>query len=186
MAQSKILLDTNSYLRLARSIHPLLQTEFGRQKFCCYVLQQVDQELGRSSRLQSLFAWAMEDEFSENRQRRLSISRKEGAAIANAAEYIWEHVQAGQRGLSRTDVLCVAHGLVLGVPIISDDEPMLRVADTFQVNAMKSLDLLKLMLECEHINMNKVREVVGYWTFARDAPSGVRPHYRRLFGEDLP
>ena len=33
MPQSKILLDTNAYLRLAHNLHPLLFQEFGKKKY---------------------------------------------------------------------------------------------------------------------------------------------------------
>ena len=33
-AQAKILLDSNSYFRLAREIHPLLFQEFGDKNYC--------------------------------------------------------------------------------------------------------------------------------------------------------
>ena len=45
MAQQKLLLDSNAYLRLARSIHPLLFVEFGEDRTCLY-LAEAD-ELGR-------------------------------------------------------------------------------------------------------------------------------------------
>src|SRR5690606_4044435 len=45
VAQRKILVDTNSYLRLAQSIHPLLFSEFGPNACCLYVLKELDDEL---------------------------------------------------------------------------------------------------------------------------------------------
>ena len=57
MAQSKILLDTTTYLRLAQSIHPLLGQTFGEKNFTLYVHKEIEIELKRSGRLQSEFSW---------------------------------------------------------------------------------------------------------------------------------
>ena len=37
MPQRKLLLDTNAYLRLARSVHPLLFSDFGEDRICLYL-----------------------------------------------------------------------------------------------------------------------------------------------------
>jgi hypothetical protein len=36
MAQTKILIDTNSYFRLAQNLHPLLKTPFGKAEYTIY------------------------------------------------------------------------------------------------------------------------------------------------------
>ena len=42
MPQSKVLVDSNSYFRLAKSIHPLLFQTFGDEEYCLYVLPELD------------------------------------------------------------------------------------------------------------------------------------------------
>lgn len=44
MAQAKYLIDTNSYLRLARSIRPLLGATFGAKPTCLYVIPELNVE----------------------------------------------------------------------------------------------------------------------------------------------
>lgn len=52
MAQNKILIDSNCYLRLAQSIHPLLKNEFGKgHRYCLYVIDGFEGEFFKSSRL---------------------------------------------------------------------------------------------------------------------------------------
>ena len=94
MSQSKVLVDTNSYLRLARSIHPLLFQTFGNEEYCLYVLPDLD-----------------------------------------------------------------------------DDSDMLAVAAEFGIKTLKTLDLMKLMVDSDHIDMTKVREVISYWRYWGDMPS---------------
>ena len=48
MAQRKLLLDSNAYLRLARSIHPLLFVEFGEDRSCLYLTEDFETEFARS------------------------------------------------------------------------------------------------------------------------------------------
>jgi len=42
MAQTKILLDTNTYLRLAQSMHPLLGIPFGKNEFTLYIHKEIE------------------------------------------------------------------------------------------------------------------------------------------------
>ena len=53
MAQTKLLIDSNSYFRLAKSLHPLLFEEFGADNYCLYVLKELEEEWSRNPRLTS-------------------------------------------------------------------------------------------------------------------------------------
>ena len=66
MPQSKILIDTNTYIRLAQSIRPLLFMPFGESEYCLYILQELNDELS-NRRLKSKFPWVDEGEYEENR-----------------------------------------------------------------------------------------------------------------------
>lgn len=185
MAQRKILLDTNSYLRLAKDLHPLLFREFGPDACCLYVLKELDDELSANGRLQTKFEWANEPEYVENRKQRLMVSRKQRKEIDDAYSIIWDHVQTEQPGPSRVDVIHLAHAFVLGIPLVSDDRDLLTVAKTFDITAMKSLDLLRLMVDCNHTTVQKVTAIVEYWRYWKDAPFDLDEDFARLFGSDL-
>ena len=62
MAQSKILVDTNTYLRLAQSIDPLLYVPFGTSDYCLYVIPEMNVEL-RSRHLRTRFPWVDQADF---------------------------------------------------------------------------------------------------------------------------
>ncbi len=182
MAQRKILLDTNSYLRLAKDIHPLLIKEFGPDACCLYVLKELDDELNANRRLQTQFEWANEPEYRENRKNRLAVSRKERTAINESFSFIWEHVQTEQPGPSRVDVLHLAHAYALKVLLVSDDRDLLAVAKTFDIHAIKSLDLLKMMVDCEHVTIARVNAIVEFWRYWKDTPADLDKDFERLFG----
>jgi hypothetical protein len=181
VAQRKILLDTNSYLRLAKDIHPLLFEEFGPDACCLYVLKELEDELDASRRLQTKFEWASQLDYKENRSHRLTVSRKDRKAIDEAFTFIWDHIQAEQPGPSRVDAIHLAHAYVLGVPLVSDDRDLLAVAKTFDIQAMKSLDLLRLMMDCGHIKIDKVNSIVEYWRYWKDIPFDLDEDFERLF-----
>ena len=63
MPQLKILIDTCSYIRLAKNIHPLLNQPFGKNNYCLYIIKDFQKEYSQSSRLQSKFNWIEDEEY---------------------------------------------------------------------------------------------------------------------------
>lgn len=186
MAQSKILVDTNAYFRLAQSIRPLLKTEFGEPPYCLYVIKELQDEYSRSSRLRNKFPWVNDPEYAENRSHRLQLSRQDKNEIGQAFDFIFDHKRTAYPTVSRVDVTVLAHAYVLGVPVVTDDTDMLALAKDFGITTFKTLDLLKLMLECGHVDMVKVREVAGYLSYQNDRPKEFKNDYKKLFKEELP
>ena len=186
MAQSKVLLDSNSYFRLAKSIHPLLDVVFGENNYCLYVLKELDDEFSRSRRLQDQFSWVEDPEFVSNRRKRLTLSRKERREIEQTIEYLVQYRTENLLGVSPVDICCLAHGHVLEIPVVTDDGDMLDLANAFGISAIKTLRLMELMFSCGHIDMAKVRQIVAYWAYAADKPGNFRSDYQEIFGEDPP
>ena len=126
MPQSKILIDTNSYIRLAKSIHPLLDTPFGEENYCLYVLKELDKEFSRSARLQTQYSWVEEKEFQTNRKKRLHFSKKNKREIDITLDFLRQHKIDNQLSVSEVDMLYLAHGYVLDISVVSDDTDMLE------------------------------------------------------------
>jgi len=186
MAQTKILLDSNSYFRLAKSIHPLLDVVYGDESYCLYVLKELDDEFDRSRRLKNKFDWVSEDEYVDNRKKRLSSSRQEKKSISTTIELLWDYKVENKLGVSKIDIQCLAHGFVLGLPVVTDDGDMIQLALVFDINILKTLDLMSQMLGCDHISMDKVRQITAYWKYIQDKPGNFREDYKNLFGEVSP
>jgi hypothetical protein len=186
MAQTKILLDSNSYFRLAKSIHPLLDVEFGGERYCLYVLAELDREYEKESRLHTKFSWVNEPEYKANRTKRLTLSRKQQRDQLTAFDFMWDHVQTTLSGPSRTDALHLSYGYVLGVAVVTDDTDMRALADVFDVKVMKTLELLKLMLDKGRVDMVMVKRIAAYWSYEVDRPKDFATDYRRLFDESPP
>ena len=63
---------------------------------------------------------------------------------------------------------------------------MRTVAGEYGITTYKTLELLKLMLDCRYIGIEKIREVAAYWTYLNDKPKDFTMDYKKLFGEAPP
>lgn len=182
MARTRILLDSNAYFRLARSIHPLLDTEFGgKTQYCLYVIPELSEEFEKSARLRRKFSWVDDAEYTENRSRALILSKAERKDIDGVFDFMANHARIEGLGTSPTDVRALATAYVLKIRIVTDDHDMLVLAKAFGVSALKTLELMHLMLKAGHIDMDRVRQIAEYWQFEKDTPRGFRRDYARLF-----
>ena len=189
MPQAKILVDSNSYFRLAQSIHPLLQAEFGEERYCLYVIKELQAEYDNSRpRLKNKFSWVNEPEYRRNRNCELKLSRKNKKVIEQVSDFIRDYARDSYPGLalSRVDIRGLAHAQVLGIPIVTDDSGMLDIAGGFGIKTLNTLELLKLMLACRHIDIAIVRQIAAYWVYADDMPKSFASDYKRLFKEPPP
>lgn len=89
-------------------------------------------------------------------------------------------------GPSPVDTRILATASELGLRLVTDDQDLLSLANMYGVHALTSLELMKLMLDENHITMNLVRRVVAQWVFDRDTPANFLREYQRLFGEQPP
>jgi len=186
MSQTKLLVDTCSYFRLAQNIHPLLAVAFGKAGYTLYAHAALTREFERTTRLQTKFDWFMGREYVENRARPLLIGRKEAKAIETTFEFMWEQVKAENLKPSPVDVRILATAAELELRMISDDQDLLAMAKDYGVHADNSLEVMKLMLDEGRVDLDLVRRVVSQWIYDRDTPADYRRDYRRLFGEAPP
>ena len=186
MAQSKILVDTNSYLRLAKTVRPLLFSPFGGDgsddegEYCLYILPELNKEL-QSHRLISAFLWIEEEEYHDNRQHFPTIGRKVKKSIDQTLVYLWEYVQTDCPGPSKVDALYIAYALELDIPVVTDDQDMVVLAEAFDCKVMSTLGLLKVMLNCDHVDMKTIQGLVDYWRYIGDRPANLEKDFKRLF-----
>jgi predicted nucleic acid-binding protein len=96
-----------------------------------------------------------------NRSHFLKITKEEKPEIRRANDFILDYVRNVHPGVSKVDVLCLAHAEQLHIPIVTDDEEMRTVAVEYGIKIYKTLELLKLMLDCRHIGIEKIREIAA-------------------------
>lgn len=192
MSQTKIIVDSNSYFRLALNIHPLLCQPFGREQYTLYMHAELNAEFRDSPRLQNKFYWAAAPGYRENRKRSLSISKQDKADIAETFDYMWSHVleaflDARGKGPSRIDTRIIATASVLNIPVVTDDRDMIELAKEYEVRCISTLALLRLMEMAKHIDRAKVEQVVAQWQYDKDTPyRDWKREYVSLFGREPP
>lgn len=186
MSQCRILVDSNAYFRLAQSIRPLLNVEFGKKRYCLYVIKELQSEYNRNQRLINAFSWVNDPEYVENRSHLLKITAKEKREIQRAYDFILDYARNVHPSVSKVDVRCLAHAEQLHIPVVTDDEEMRTVAREYSITAYKTLELLKIMLDCCYIDIDKIREIASYWSYLNDKPKDFMKDYKKLFSEAPP
>lgn len=192
MAQKKIIVDSNSYFRLAQNIHPLLCQPFGSDQTTLYIHAELNDEFRRSPRLKTKFHWVVEKAYTDNRSRSISLTQDQKVEIDAAYGYLWEHVKDAfltpyGKGPSPIDTRIVATACVLGIAVVTDDRDMIQLAKEFEVATFSSLGVMKLMLEAGHIDEDKVNQVVEQWMYDNDTPHrDWKKEFKQLFGREAP
>jgi len=183
------ILDSNAYFRLAISIHPLLGQKFGRStndRYILRVIAQLDAEYNRSARLQHKFHWVGKPKYKENRiAEQLKIIGKQKVAMEQARSFILSTEKDLDCNLSLVDATALAIGFVKQQPVVTDDKDMCAVANALGIEVWSLLQLLKLMLDEDHIDLDKVREVAQFLDYENDLPCGRSQfiqHFKQFFG----
>lgn len=181
---SDLLIDSNSYFRLAQGLHPLLGSRFCKDNKCIYIIKECDEEFSKSNNLQNKFGWVKRDEYTINRQHKIQYTSADENAISNHIKYIRLFAKENYLIISPVDEKFLAVALEFNIILITDDSAMLLVAEDFDIKTMKTVELLKTMLECNHIDTNKVKEITDYWVYNKDTPKDFKADCKRLFDLD--
>lgn len=170
MPQAKLFLDTNAYLRLALTLHPLLFISFGEKNYTLYVIEDFQKEFNRRRRLKRNFPWVNQKEFRDNRSKLISLSRQNKRDIDIAYSFIWEQNISLGLGASDVDARALSIGHVMNIPIITDDRGMIELANSLSIKVMRILPLLHIMIDSNYIDLDKIKELVLYLDYTNDLP----------------
>lgn len=179
-----ILLDSNVYFRLARSIHPLLKIPLTNNGPFLAVTSHLDQEYNRADeRLKKKFFWVKEKRYSENRKDCFPLTRDQNNEIEITFYFMRETARDKKLSTSQVDIRILAHAYVLSIIIVSDDSDLLVLAKEYEVETLNSLELLNKMIEYKFTDIEKVIEIVEYWKYLCDCPKNYKADCKRLFGQ---
>jgi hypothetical protein len=170
MSIKRILLDSNVYLRLANSFHPLLNEPFGKDPYALYLIPEFQKEFDKSPRLSNKFGWVNESEYTENRKHRIRVTRVQKEQINLIYSYLWPHNISESLGASRIDVRALAYGDALEIPVVTDDSQMRELGITFGIEVWSLLDLLKIMYKSKRIELSDIKTLLNYLKYVRDWP----------------
>lgn len=186
-----VLLDSSAYFRLAQSVHPLLQQSFGASPaYSLHVLAELDDEYRTSTRLRHKFEWVAGTEYREDRQlKRYELHGGARSQALDAFSFLVAYADEQQLNLSREDLKALAVGFVKGIPVVTDDVSMGKVAEANSIECWNTIKLLRVMLTARRIGMDKVVEILEYWDYEKDLPmpkEKLRKEFLEYFGTDCP
>ncbi len=162
------LLDTNTYLRLAKRIRPLLGVEFGQKRYVLTVLKDVEEEVRRSRTLKFKFPWFDREEFGAERdaaQIRLKAEEKQRLGVAQSVlrghvlSEVDRYTIGGRQPPSETDCRVLAFGQVRDAIVVTDDIGMHLLAEDFDISIWHGWQLLAKMKSAKLVSNELVREI---------------------------
>jgi hypothetical protein len=179
-----VLLDSNAYFRLARSIPQLLAGQFGANPaYSLFVLADLDDEYLTSARLKNKFEWVNAAEHKlDRRTKRYSPKGKWRIAADSAYSFLAAYAAENKLNVSREDLRALAVGLARTIPVVSDDAGMRTIAAAHVIPCWSTLELMQLMLTTKRIDLAMVTQIVEYWQAENDLPMAIDP-LRKIFQE---
>lgn len=162
------LLDTNTYLRFAKRIRPLLGVEFGQKPYVLTVLKDVEDEVRRNRTLQFKFPWFDSEDFGVERDAaQLRLKAEEKEQLKNTQSILRGHVLAdvdryttgGRQPPSDTDCRVLAFGLVREAIVVTDDLGMHLLAEDFELPIWHGWQLLSKMKSAKIVSNDLIREI---------------------------
>jgi len=162
------LLDTNTYLRLAKRIRPLLGVEFGQKPYVLTVLKDVEDEVRRSRTLQFKFPWFDNEDFGAERDAaQIRLKADEKQLLENIRSVMRGHVlgeidrytKDGRQPPSDTDCRVLAFGQVREAIVVTDDLGMHLLAEDFEIPVWHGWQLLAKMKTAKVVDNDLVRAI---------------------------
>jgi len=164
---TQVLLDTNTYLRLAKRIRPAVGREFGQVPYVLVILKAVEDEVHRSARLRSVYPWFDEPEFADERKaKQTRLSEVEKQEIKLVQDVLQGTVQldiakytTGRSPPGSTDCWLLAYGKVKGAIVATDDLGMHTLASDFGLKVWHGFELLAKLRTARVVDNDLVREI---------------------------
>jgi len=183
MPQRKILVDSCSYIRLAETINPLLGVEFGDDCICLYVIKDFQKEYDNKPELKTKYPSLNDLTYQENRKNQILLSNKKKKQIPSLIESFDDFAIDNNLMPSYVDLHALATAYLAEVELVTDDSDLIEVAEEFEVPVKRTLELLKLMLDSNHIDFEQVEAVIEYLEFLPDKPKHFARDKKNLFPE---
>jgi len=198
MFAGTFLVDTNSYVRIAKSTQVILG-DHGQLEL--RLIPEIAKECDRSSRLKNVASWITQPPHPQTRQSwTLQLDAQSQKLIKDTKYDLKEALddcledfaeKRKARGdfrnvLSLADQAIFFTAYALGVGIVTDEGPLTHACKEFDVPHYTSLQLLKHLNETQVITDVLVSSIVKFWQYEEDLPSNWKRQYLDLFGPPLP
>ncbi len=186
MPQKPILIDSNSYFRLARYIHPFLNKPIFSNTYRLYIVKELEDEYRKSKRLMVKFDWVYEEQFVENRKVGIiTIPKKKKEDIKIAYDIIHSVKKEKNFSTQYYDIHSLAIAHVFEIGIVTDDKDMLHLANIFKIKKYNTIQLLKKLHLNRDIGIEDVKNIICRWKKENDLPSNCKKDYEKYFNDNF-
>jgi len=124
-----------------------------------------------------------QDAYKQNRKKRLTIPKAIQIEIENTYDHIHEYQKDESFSLSREDIYCIATALEMNILLVTDDQAMITTCKEFDIKVCSTLELMRLMFDNNHIDLEKVIEITEYWKYEKDEPTNFKKELKKYFNE---
>jgi hypothetical protein len=195
---STFLVDTNSYVRIARSATCVLGDHAGLE---LRLVDEMAKECDRSNRLRNFTPWILQPPHPEQRANwTKNLTVPELKAVKDARKDLRDALDDtledfAEKKRARNDYRPVLSGpdkalfftaYALKCGVVTDERPLTVACKEFEVPHMTTLELLKHLETHGVLQRSQIEAMVKYWQYEKDEPKQWRTQYRKLFGEPLP
>jgi hypothetical protein len=165
---TEVLLDTNTYLRLAKRIRPAIGRQFGQVPYVVKILKAVEDEVHRSPKLQFKNPWFDEPEFAQERmakQTRLTAEEKQDMKLVQDVLLgtvqldIDKYTSHGRSPPGPTDCWLLAYGQVKGAIVVTDDLGMHTLSAEVGLKVWHGYELLAKLKTAKVVDNDLVRAI---------------------------
>lgn len=180
-----VLLDTNTYLRLAKRVRPFLGRQFGQKPYVLTVLKVTEEEVHRNARLRFHNPWFDEAEHAQERMaKQVKLSDEEKAKVRAAQSVFLGVVRTdvdrfashGRSPPGPADCWLLAFGQVRPAVVVTDDLGMHELAKDFsEIKVWHGYQLLAKLRTAKVVTDVLIRDIYK----ALEANSDLTPTWRQ-------
>lgn len=165
---TEVLLDTNTYLRLAKRIRPAVGRQFGQVPYVVVILKAVEDEVHRSPRLKFHNPWFDEPEFAKERlakQKRLTADDKSAMTLVQdvllgmVQMEVDKYTSHGRHPPGATDCWLLAYAQVKNAVVVTDDLGMHTLASEAGLKVWHGFELLAKLRTAKVVDGDLIREI---------------------------
>jgi hypothetical protein len=188
---TEVLLDTNTYLRLAKRIRPAVGRQFGQVPYVVVILKAVEDEVHRSPRLKFHNPWFDEPEFAQERlakQKRLSADDKSAMTLVQdvllgmVQMEVDKYTSHGRHPPGPTDCWLLAYAQVKNAVVVTDDLGMHTLASEAGLKVWHGFELLAKLKTAKVVDNELIREIYDALERNGDMTETWRQAKHREFG----
>lgn len=192
---TEVLLDTNTYLRLAKRIRPAVGRQFGQVPYVVVILKAVEEEVHRNPRLKFHNPWFDAPEFAQERlakQKKLTSEDKaamalvQGVLLGMVQMEVDKYTSHGRHPPGATDCWLLAYAQVKNAVVVTDDLGMHLLAEEAGLKVWHGYELLAKLKTAKVVDNDVVREIYDALERNRDMTETWRKakqnEFARIFG----